>query len=118
MTAQKGRDLLLKIDTTGAGVFVTVAGLRSHSISFNAETVDVSHQESAGQWRELLAGAGLKSAAIRGQGIFKDAQSDATVRQYFFRRHAPRLAGDRAQFRHHRRSLPDCQSRTLRPPRW
>lgn len=84
MTAQKGRDLLLKIDTTGAGVFVTVAGLRSHSISFNAETVDVSHQESAGQWRELLAGAGLKSAAIRGQGIFKDAQSDATVRQYFF----------------------------------
>lgn len=84
MTAQKGRDLLLKIDTTGAGAFVTVAGLRSHSISFNAETVDVSHQESVGQWRELLAGAGLKSAAIRGQGIFKDAQSDATVRQYFF----------------------------------
>jgi TP901-1 family phage major tail protein len=84
MTAQKGRDLLLKIDTTGTGTFVTVAGLRSHSISFNAETVDVSHQESAGQWRELLAGAGLKSAAIRGSGIFKDAQSDATVRQYFF----------------------------------
>jgi TP901-1 family phage major tail protein len=84
MTAQKGRDLLLKIDTTGTGTFVTVAGLRSHSISFNAETVDVSHQESVGQWRELLAGAGLKSAAIRGQGIFKDAQSDATVRQYFF----------------------------------
>ncbi len=84
MTAQKGRDLLLKIDTTGAGVFVTVAGLRSHSLSFNAETVDVSHQESAGQWRELLAGAGLKSAAIRGQGIFKDAQSDALIRQYFF----------------------------------
>lgn len=84
MTAQKGRDLLLKIDTTGAGAFQTVAGLRSHSISFNAETVDVSHQESAGQWRELLAGAGLKSAAIRGQGIFKDALSDATIRQLFF----------------------------------
>lgn len=84
MTAQKGRDLLLKIDVTGAGSFQTVAGLRSHSISFNAETVDVSHQESAGQWRELLAGAGLKSAAIRGTGIFKDAQSDATMRQIFF----------------------------------
>lgn len=84
MTAQKGRDLLLKIDADGTGSFQTVAGLRSHAITFNAETVDVSHQESAGQWRELLAGAGLKSAAIRGQGIFKDAQSDAAIRALFF----------------------------------
>jgi TP901-1 family phage major tail protein len=84
MAAQKGRDLLLKIDTTGTGSFVTVAGLRSHTISFNAETVDVSHQESVGQWRELLAGAGLKTSAIRGSGIFKDAASDAAIRGYFF----------------------------------
>ena len=58
MAAQKGRDLLLKIDATGRGSFQTVAGLRSHAISFNAAAVDVTHQESAGQWRELLAGAG------------------------------------------------------------
>ena len=43
MGAQKGRDLLLKIDATGTGTFQTVAGLRSHTLSFNAETVDVSH---------------------------------------------------------------------------
>lgn len=84
MGAQKGRDLLLKIDSTGTGSFQTVAGLRSHGLSFNAETVDVSHQESTGQWRELLAGAGLKSAAIRGSGIFRDAASDATIRACFF----------------------------------
>jgi TP901-1 family phage major tail protein len=84
MTAQKGRDLLLKIDTTGAGVFQTVAGLRANALSFNAESVDVTHQESAGAWRELLAGAGLKTANVRGQGIFKDAASDETVRSYFF----------------------------------
>ena len=54
MTAQKGRDLLLKIDTTGAGVFQTVAGLRANALSFNAESVDITHQESAGAWRELL----------------------------------------------------------------
>ena len=84
MTAQKGRDLLLKIDATGAGSFITVAGLRSHALSFNAQSVDVSHQESAGQWRELLAGAGLKSAGVRGSGIFKDAASDATMRSCFF----------------------------------
>lgn len=84
MAAQKGRDLLLKIDNDGAGQFITVAGLRSNTISFNAETVDITHQESAGAWRELLAGAGVRSANIRGAGIFKDEQSDQTVRQYFF----------------------------------
>ena len=80
MTAQKGRDLLLKLDTTGAGVFQTVAGLRANALSFNAESVDVTHQESAGAWRELLAGAGLKSASARGQGIFKDAASGTTAK--------------------------------------
>lgn len=84
MTAQKGRDLLLKIDSDGAGNFITVAGLRSHALAFNAETVDVTHQESAGAWRELLAGAGVRSASVRGSGIFRDAASDARLRQVFF----------------------------------
>lgn len=84
MTAQKGKDLLLKIDSDGEGAFVTVAGLRSRQIAFNAETVDVSNADSAGRWRELLEGAGLKRAAISGSGIFKDAATDATVRQVFF----------------------------------
>lgn len=84
MTAQKGRDLLLKIDTTGTGVFQTVAGLRANTLAFNAETVDITHQESAGAWRELLAGAGIRSASIRGQGIFKDASTDGNIRSYFF----------------------------------
>lgn len=84
MAAQKGKDLLLKIDADGLGAFETVAGLRSRTLAFNAETVDVTHQESAGQWRELLAGAGAKSARITGSGIFKDAASDATIRDAFF----------------------------------
>ena len=84
MAAQRGKDLLLKLDADGLGAFQTVAGLRSHTLAFNAESVDVTHQESAGQWRELLAGAGVKSASVRGQGIFRDAASDALARQYFF----------------------------------
>jgi TP901-1 family phage major tail protein len=84
MPAQKGRDLLLKVDADGLGNFTTVAGLRSRAIAFNAETVDVTHAESSGQWRELLAGAGIKSARITGAGIFKDAASDAIVRQTVF----------------------------------
>ena len=84
MSAQKGKDLLLKVDSDGAGTFVTVAGLRSRSIAFNTETVDITHAESAGQWRELLAGAGVRSAKVQGAGIFKDAASDALVRSYVF----------------------------------
>jgi TP901-1 family phage major tail protein len=84
MAAQKGKDLLLKLDSDGAGTFTTIAGLRSRTIAFNAETVDITHTESAGRWRELLGGAGAKSARISGAGIFKDAASDALVRQYVF----------------------------------
>ncbi|MBN7809123.1 phage major tail protein, TP901-1 family, partial [Agrobacterium rosae] len=58
MVAQKGKDLLLKIDNGGA--FVTVAGLRTKRLAFNAESVDVTDAESAGRWRELLAGAGIQ----------------------------------------------------------
>jgi TP901-1 family phage major tail protein len=82
MVAQKGKDLLLKIDNGGS--FVTVAGLRSKRIAFNSETVDITDQDSAGRWRELLAGACVQRAAVSGSGIFKDAQSDALMRQRFF----------------------------------
>lgn len=84
MTAQKGKDLLLKLDSDGEGSFVTVAGLRSRAIAFNARAVDVTHAESAGRWRELLEGAGVRSAGITGRGIFKDGASDASVREIFF----------------------------------
>lgn len=84
MTAQNGKDLLLKLDMTGTGQFETIAGLRATRINFNAETVDVTSLESQGGWRELLAGAGVKSAGISGSGIFKDATTDERARQIFF----------------------------------
>ena len=84
MTAQNGKDLLLKLDLTGAGSFVTVAGLRSTRISFNAETVDVTSLDSQGGWRELLGGAGVRSAAVSGAGVVVDAGTDERARQMFF----------------------------------
>ena len=84
MAAQKGKDLLLKLDEAGTGTFVTVAGLRATRLSFNADAVDVTTAESAGRWRELLAGAGVRSAAISGRGVFRDAASDAALRRIFF----------------------------------
>jgi len=84
MTAQKGKDLLLKLDSDGQGSFVTVAGLRTRSLSFNAQTVEITNADSAGAWRELLGEAGVRSAAVAGAGVFKDAASDAAVRDLFF----------------------------------
>ena len=84
MAAQKGKDLLLKLDSDGVGTFVTVAGLRSRTIAINTETVDITHSESAGRWRELLEGAGVRNARVSGAGIFKDAASDALIRHYAF----------------------------------
>ena len=82
MAAQKGKDLLLKIDNGGS--FVTVAGLRTKRLAFNSETVDVTDADSVGRWRELLGGAGVQRASLSGAGIFKDAQSDALIRSGFF----------------------------------
>ncbi|MCF6322352.1 MAG: phage major tail protein, TP901-1 family [Rhizobiaceae bacterium] len=84
MVAQKGKDLLLKIDTAGNGSYETIAGLRSRQISFNTQSVDSTDSESAGRWRELLAGAGLRTASINGSGIFKDQTSDELARATFF----------------------------------
>ena len=83
MAAQKGKDLLVKLDD-GTGSFVTVAGLRTRRLALNADTVDATDAESVGRWRELLAGAGVRRASLAGNGVFKDQASDALVRQVFF----------------------------------
>lgn len=84
MAAQNGKDLLVKVDMDGNSVFQTVAGLRASRLNFNAETVDVTSLESTGGWRELLGGAGVKSAAISGSGVFRDEATDERARQIFF----------------------------------
>lgn len=79
MAAQKGKDLLLKLGD-GAGGFVTVAGMRSRQLAFNAETVDVTNADSAGRWRELLAGAGVRRAALSGSTTTRRCRIGATNR--------------------------------------
>jgi TP901-1 family phage major tail protein len=84
MVAQKGKDLLVRLDMDGAGTFQTMAGLRATRIGFNAQTVDVTSLDSVGGWRELLAGAGVRSASISGSGVFRDEATDARARALFF----------------------------------
>ena len=82
MAAQRGKDLLIRIST--ASGFLAVAGLRARQIAFNAETVDVNTLDSEGGWRELLAGAGVRSAALSGSGVVKDEATSERLRALFF----------------------------------
>jgi TP901-1 family phage major tail protein len=91
MAAQRGKDLLLKLDITGAGTFQTIAGLRASRITFNADTVDVTNLGSEGRWRELLSGAGARSASISGSGVFRDDATDERARAIFFAGEIPRF---------------------------
>jgi len=77
MAAQKGLDMLLKMDISGTQT--TVGGLRSTSITMNDEAVDVTNKDSLGT-RTLLAGAGVNSISISGSGVFTDSACEVAVR--------------------------------------
>jgi TP901-1 family phage major tail protein len=72
MAAQLGRTLGLQLDTTGSGSYQTIASLRTKSLKIANEDVDVTTGDSANQWRELLANAGVKSMEISFAGVFDD----------------------------------------------
>ncbi len=85
MSAQRGKDLLLKIGDGGAPeTYAVVGGLKTRTLSLNARTVDVTHANSAGGWRELLSGAGVRQASVAGAGVFLNEAAAETVRSAFF----------------------------------
>jgi TP901-1 family phage major tail protein len=85
MSGQMGRDVLIKISDGGMPeTFVTLAGIRSSELDLNQQSVDATSAESPEGWRELLAGAGLKTMRVRGRGLFKDSASDERMRSVFF----------------------------------
>ena len=81
MAAQKGKDILIKINTTST-TYVTIGGLRSSSITLNDESVDITNKDSNGT-RTLLAGAGVNSISISGSGVFTDDTAEQLVRTSF-----------------------------------
>lgn len=85
MASQKGKELLLKVgDGATSESFTTIGGLRSTSIQLNDELVDTTNKDSTGNWREVLAGAGIKSVTFSGSGVFTDSAAEETLRADFF----------------------------------
>lgn len=88
MGGQRGRDILLKI-SDGEDGFVTLAGVRTSRIELRSGQVDATGADSPEAWRELLGGAGTKTARVSGRGVFRDAASDARMRAVFFAGETP-----------------------------
>lgn len=83
MAAVAGKDVLVKIND-GNGTYITLGGLRTRQLSFSADAVDITDQDSPGRWRELLSGAGTRHASISGSGLFRNGASDQSLRLGFF----------------------------------
>ena len=80
MAAQKGALFLLKVgDGGGPETFTTVGGLKTASFNINTASVDVTNMSSNGM-RELLAGAGIQTMSLSGNGVFTDSAAEETVR--------------------------------------
>jgi TP901-1 family phage major tail protein len=78
LVAQKGRDVLLKLNTTGS-TYETVGGARTITITIGNTAVDVTNADDAGI-RKLLEGAGVNSISVKLQGIYVDDDAAGLVR--------------------------------------
>lgn len=83
MAAQKGLELLLKVDTDGVPTFATLGGIQTPGLVGSTETVEFTSQDDTDRFRQLLEGAGVISLAVNGDGVFKDDAPFATVNTYF-----------------------------------
>lgn len=80
MAVEKGSAFLLKIGDGGSPVaYSTLAGLRTTQLSVNGEAVNVTSKDSGG-WRELLAGAGVRSVSVAGAGVFTGSAAETRLR--------------------------------------
>ena len=80
MAAQKGKDVLIKVDNSGT--YQTIGGLRSSSITLNDEAVDITDKDSGGN-RALLPAGGVQSMTVSGSGVFIDSTAEQTLRSAY-----------------------------------
>lgn len=79
MTASAGRNFILQMgDAASPEVFTAVGAIKTNKIAFDNTAVDVTTMDSAGI-RQLLAGAGVRSASITFDGIFTDTTKQAAL---------------------------------------
>lgn len=78
MAAQKGRNVLLKYNSTGS-TYVTVGGAREATLTISNEPVDITNSDDAGI-RKLLEGAGVNSVSVKLQGVYVEDAAATAIR--------------------------------------
>ena len=78
MAAQKGRNVLVKFNTTGS-TYVAVGGAREMTLTISNEPVDITNSDDGGT-RKLLEGAGVNSIGIKLQGVYVEDAAIANIR--------------------------------------
>lgn len=78
-----GKDMLIKADLDGDGTFTTIAGAQTRSLKLNGTLVDITNQDSEGNWREAVAGVDVKSMTISMDGVLARGVTFATLNQMY-----------------------------------
>lgn len=63
-------------------IFKLLGGLRSKSLSFSSEAIDITSQESQ-EWKTMLDGAGIRSVAFSGSGVYTKQEVFGALRTAF-----------------------------------
>lgn len=76
----RGDDLvLLRWNTSGTPAFAQVEDQRTTGLSINGETIDITSKDSL-NWRELLAGGGIKSMSLSVEGVWTSSVNQEGIR--------------------------------------
>ena len=68
---QKGAIFTLQADISGT--YTTIASCKSHTLTANSETVDITTKDVL--WRELQENAGISSVSIKAQAVLSNSAS-------------------------------------------
>ena len=86
MTAQKGRDLLLKIgDGAEPEAFTTIGAARTSAMTLNNQPVDATSMDDEGV-QAFIPDAGVQGMTLKLEGLFKDSTSEEKLRLAAFDR--------------------------------
>ena len=84
MGLQTGRDLALHIrNGHGPPALVPLLGILTRRFHFEARATEVTQPDSAGGWRELVAGAGVRGLTVTAAGVLRNGEADRLIRDAF-----------------------------------
>lgn len=77
--AVAGKFMLLKIDFDGSGSFRTLGGIKTRRVTLSNTAIDITNQNSEGNWKEMLSGVASKGIEVSGDGVFAQGPASSAI---------------------------------------